>query len=354
MGRRHSPSSAPLAERCLYSFRPDVEVAPFEGNAATRVGLLVHKSGERDALFWPEDVKEVGASGEEVEEAAALSEMWLSSPERARYRDWEREVELEGPLRGSVSRFPKCDLLKIEDGIVYVADFKTGRHGSIGWYRHQLETYAWLASRLHPEVDSAVIQVVHITEEGVEVDGTELDLFDLMAVGERIERQIAEIPTAEPNPGPWCHDRYCGAISVCPAHTRALQQVSEPDFRLPVLTQDNAASVLEMWERGRAIVEALEPMLQEFADKAGGIETEHGVWGARPRTMEFISLSGAEGAEVEAYLQQQGVSIKTTKKATKTDVNKLGKKKADEVMKHLRAIGGTRTTTSKTYKRKKA
>lgn len=199
-----------------------------------------------------------------------------------------------------------ADLVHIEDGVVWIADQKTGFQGNLEPVAQhaQLRFLALAACRAYL-CDRARIVLLHLDGEEVLASAADLDADELDAIAAEVRAEVATIPGSAPKPGAHCADLYCPALAVCP-HTKALATHAtaaitlRPEWLHPVPTTDEHALFLRDGARAlEKLAEAWEAAARAYADVRNGIinPATGKVWAAREVSVERIALNGPGGAE---------------------------------------------------------
>ncbi len=154
-----------------------------------------------------------------IEDVAELERLcWWS------WRAWEQvrehfpdpmtEVALEhGDITGHV------DVLSIQEDLVSVLDFKTGRQDLD--HSAQLKGYAYLALCHYPRPTRAYVCTLRIREQTV--DGAYYSWDELREWADGLRASVTGPPVYRPGP----HCTYCPRGATCPAKTELLRQAAE-------------------------------------------------------------------------------------------------------------------------------
>jgi hypothetical protein len=220
------------ATGCLYWARPEVRRIETSGRAA-RVGSLVH-------LFCEMYLKGESAKQDDVDpmilaEALALFtdhlKAWLE-PWRGGYvevglrYDSEQDMSEVGPRRGEPAYEDHgpavlkgtLDLARIEAGVAWIADIKTGQKANT--HPEQLYAQAVAFSRL-PIARTMGVTKVNVgfafvrKTKAPDPQWEELDADRLDHEAGRIRKALRMLPVSEPQRGDWCW--RCSARTGCPA-----------------------------------------------------------------------------------------------------------------------------------------
>lgn len=258
-------SSAALAEACGYSFRDDVPKPPSgpvteEQARGNGFGALCESfiNGTPLAPMPPLEGKE----------RARLDAMWTHAHAWLQHHGnegWRAEVAfVYDPVADVAREVPRTthrdyscasatetcaatlDVVSVEEGVLVVRDWKTTSDGAPKPdATAQLEWCALFACRARG-LDEVRIETLVVTEDGVSVEGVRhLDMFDLIAVRERILAIQAKVATSEPEPGEHCGTRYCRLYTTCERAGRGA-----PAALVQVIPSD---ALVRRWEYSTAI-----------------------------------------------------------------------------------------------------
>lgn len=225
-----------------------------------------------------------------------------------------------GAVRGPFKREPgdaggpwevpgSADLVfRRADGVLVVADWKpdmgkTARVGSMAEDHHQLYFLALCASRVHGAGAGVRVELRYYSEDGVRIDGAELDEADL-ALFEAdllsLAKRLAEYPV--PVPGWHCEGRHCRARATCPA-TTAIVGASALAPVLPELVR-RMPSDDDEYRALYTLLRAIDAWTPEARRRLDAYVL------ARPDGVEV-----APGVKVKAIPQKQGAEVVDTPEA---------------------------------------
>lgn len=177
-------------------------------------------------------------------------------------------------------------VIKRNDGALVVRDWKTGFKQSRELDVRtdpQLLTYALMAHSVYGGA-RVIVQLAHVSENGVRIDETEIDIFDLDAhyarLVELLEATLGK--EREPTAGPHCHGQYCPLVSVCPKTQALVATVGEPPpAEFPFVPEvTSPAHAVSLYHRLRVVREAcdqVEAGLKGYVSKTP-VEVEPGLF----------------------------------------------------------------------------
>lgn len=254
-----------------------------------------------------------------------------------------------------------ADLVVVTPSRVIVYDYKTARPGhDPADATAQLRACALMAARAYGKSDASYAAVV-VNDNGVWPDElTHLDAFDLDTIASELRALLtADYTDAKPTPGPHCSERYCPARTTCPVTTgavvgaiatqsRAVTLAPEFRFSTTIQSAEHAAwmiAALDLIEDGR---KAARRSLEQYADTHSGVTLADGsVWAGVPVTTAHPDLSQPEAL---AIVPTEALEWSTTWSAIERAV---GKPKAAEVRKALKAMGAVKISMFTKYEAKK-
>ena len=227
---RLSFSRLGLAAKCLYSFRPDVDVPERSSGRPAAIGRIVHALVEARVTgkAMADDVDaNLLAEAMAIFEGPLLgfvdSRRWTVCEAGYRYDSRDDRCE-DGPRRGepgyddvpSYVLHGTVDLVEVdrEASTALVVDVKTGKPPSDA---EQILGQGVAISRRFG-VKTVRVQYARALKTKLDILNDEvLDEDRLDAEAGRIARRLRMLPMAEPNEGEWCQKLWCPAWSVCPA-----------------------------------------------------------------------------------------------------------------------------------------
>lgn len=229
------------------------------------------------------------------------------------------------------------DVARVEDdrpgAPLTILDYKTGRTPvpTPSW---QLRVFAAAAA-----VDAATVAHAFIREDGsVWIERAELDVFDLediratlQALPARIAEARALVAAGTPPPvAEGDHCRYCPARRSCPAKVGLLVKVvREPlDLRdqITVLTDENAAEAVRVWDRARKTVADFGALVHAVA-RERPIDMGDGTWfGTVEKSRESIDGAIAQKTLTEAHGEKiAALGIQADPRATKKSLGEAAR-----------------------------
>lgn len=219
-----------LAAKCLYSFRPDVDVPERASGRPAAIGRIVHALVEAKVTgkAFADDV-----DASLLAEAMAIfegpltgfieSRKWTVCEAGYRY-DSRDDRCVDGPRRGepgyddvqSYVLHGTVDLVAIDRATssALVVDVKTGKPPN------DAEQIIGQAVAISRRFGLKTVQVQYARALKTKLDILNDEVLDedrLDAEAGRIARHLRVLPNAEPNEGEWCSKLWCPAWSVCPA-----------------------------------------------------------------------------------------------------------------------------------------
>ena len=253
-------------------------------------------------------------------------------------------------------------------------DIKTGYQGHTPHpgQNEQLRLLALAGMRMYkPRAVRIIVfklQESALVELTYEVDEMEADVIahTLRDDVTDFARRVAE-GSVVPTPGTWCKEMWCPAASSCP---KAIQTMTEglagdasaalhPTFKLagPVTSDEEAAYRIRLQPLMERFVEQNEKAIQAYADKRGSVPTEHGPWGQVLTPKETLLATPEAFAVIEEYLGPAGLQSATTYGLSRAGITRAVIARGfepvegtvDAILKELRKVNATKTTTSESY-----
>lgn len=335
-------SKAPLAQHCLYSFRPDVEVPP-EGPASDEqetgttchaaaahtinTGCLVELTVAPDSPTWRHMLAWIRDNYQPTwvaEEALA----WNPAKDTARVLgvDIDRKYAEHGATPQDIPG--TCDVVSVEPDLVRVFEFGTG--WDVSHKTEQLRLQCVAAARAHGK-ERAIGQLIQFREDGAKPwEPIELDSFDLSAIAGEFAELRERTPGAEPAPSDACVDLFCDAKTVCPV-TQDAQAALVPDaaltrkFSKVIESPEHARWMLERVRLVKSACEEIKTAINDYVPE-GGVALEDGKYiyeGARemPRfdahkALALIKQLGATEAQIASLTRPviEGAGLKVGSK----------------------------------------
>lgn len=327
---RLTGSRLPLATHCAWWARPEVDAPPRPSSADAEVGTEVHAAIAAMLAGQPEP-----AHSDEADPylrawrtAAVARDGWR--PEVAVAYDPATDTAVEVPAKGGHRDYSglsagiiagTADAVRVDPAGVVVADWKCAAgidlHADPASDNLQIAFYALALCRAHGATEARVC-VVRIDADGVTEDWHDLDAAALDAVSWRVAEIVAAIPRSRPTPGPWCAERWCPALAVCPAAAASTEAMILATAPAPLaITADNAPRLLARLDLAEAACEAVRAGLRAYADAAGGIPLADGrIWRRHEEARESVALDGPAGAEALAILARHGCAGAVREKRT--------------------------------------
>jgi hypothetical protein len=251
------------------------------------------------------------------------------------------------------------------DGVPHVRDWKTGWRAAAepAADSTQLRLCGLAAARAFgwPRV---VVEMAHVSEDGVEIDPFEMSAFDLDAEAGALLAMLDEMrQPQQPRPGPHCNSMYCPIVASCPSTKAALAQVDPAPLALPlsveITSAEHCASVRQRRKAVEAALERIKEAEHAYVLAHGPVEVAPGVlYGARERlgreTID-VEASGAMAAIRAALGSDEAADAAVEVSASKASIARgvakavegagRGAKAAKEreVMARLRELGAIRT-----------
>lgn len=246
----------------------------------------------------------------------------------------QRGYELDAPgwLTGT------ADALTIQNGVVSVADLKTGHsqtRGSLGPPKdsYQLRTLAWLAWKMVEASQSVSLlneealwhpKRVRLAwfmqpDDGREpwIEDTEVAPDELEAWARKLARRVeaaqAVVPAAQP--GEWC--RFCPSFDACPAQGDALRRLADVDT--PIADDEVAAATYRALHDAERQVERAKTALALYVERRGEVpmgggkslrltrSTVRRIDGAQALARGLVPPSAADVSVTQASLQRAGL-----------------------------------------------
>jgi len=234
---------------------------------AARLGTALHSFAERvvnqaGKLDLDVIAKENKLDEGQRAELSELAQSWTAAYERhdndraeVAYaydptNDTARELGV-GLARYEVKRLAKpheltmiLDLVRIDGDTVTVKDWKTGRQSGMADAEDhtQLRVGALAASRA-AGLRRAGTELVRVTATNVYPTTGTLDDMELDAVAAEVAGWSIGIPSAEPNPGGWCAEKWCPLRAVCPSTIAAVESLAPSDKRASLVVVTDQAAI---------------------------------------------------------------------------------------------------------------
>jgi len=193
------------------------------------------------------------------------------------------------------------DRIDIEDNRVLVTDYKTG--WEITKDKAQLETYAWMAKTIFPQIDTFYVEhyfVRYNTKRYSELTGEDIERAKRRV--KRIVKRIEKDTEFPPTPSTRC--------SWCPYLVRCAQLANIQNLQLPVLdTKEKAIQIAGRLLIVKEAVKRVEQMLKEYCKEYGKIPLGDGFYGYHviesPKVKnieEFMNILWDKGENPLLYL----------------------------------------------------
>ena len=221
---------------------------------------------------------------------------------------------------------------------------------------HQLAFYGSAVARLYKK-ESVRVTIVKPSEDAVYVaEPYEIDEFSIIDTRNEIREMIRKIPTAEPNPGPWCD--WCSSLSTCPATAENVAQVIDAtalvrkhSVSTEITSHQHAAWLLTAVDSVEEYISLLKKNLKEYADKNGGIDLGDGTfYSGSPVRTEKPDLSVDRALST---LYSMGLSEAIDSKVTWAAIRRLGGANAEkEARNRLTQLGAVKSSEYMRYERK--
>lgn len=201
-----------------------------------------------------------------------------------------------------------ADIVGRRDGMLYIADWKTGQKPPSARGNGQLMFLAMCANKL-ADFDEVRLEIRHVRGGGeVWIDSEVVSRFDLDAFETELQDAIRAIPTARPKPGAHCAGKYCPLRSVCPA---TIATIAEDKPAYPLALREageiqGAAHVewlLHRVDAAEELLSAVKARIREYVDKTGHVELSDGrKYG--PYTVVRESIEGPREKLIEAGIPE--------------------------------------------------
>lgn len=199
-------------------------------------------------------------------------------------------------------------------GFVSVDDLKVRLGPEVKDATSQLAGLALAACRAYG-CERARVRTLVVSEYGFKEIPIWIDGWALDAVAGEIRRAIDRVPEAQPNPGPWCTERYCPHLAHCPAQVRDVESAerlvpvdalvkrrADLPLALTFHSPDHAADVLA---RARAIERIADMLKKAAADYIGeGKPLSSGEWIAPT----FRNVTRMNSGALEALARELGAT----------------------------------------------
>jgi len=286
--------------------------------------------------------------------ASGLSRVLPSEGER----DYSKATATEVP--GTVD----VVVVAAADGLVITIDLKTGKPPkTLREYREQVEHNALCAADV-AGVSRAIVMIAHITPAGVEVDVAHLGPLELAEVAESLATTVASVPTAEPRPGPWCFEKWCPALTVCPVAQWPLAMVPSVR-RLPLVgevrSDEDAAALIDALPRFEAWAKERRQAVKRYVKERGEVQLPGGlVYALTPSQRETVRLDVKGAIEALRSVLKEHTDEALTIKASKESIERAAKVMAagkrgevgrikKEAVEALRKAGALKVSTYDDY-----
>jgi hypothetical protein len=221
-------------------------------------------------------------------------------------RDYSQRLPNEFPGTG--------DLVVVPDNEDFFVtfDWKTGNSVYNAQYNGQLASVSLAISR-HIKRYKAVVYIVRIDDEFIEPYPGSLDKELLEAHRKKLMTAISSARSASPSmrPGAHCHELYCPAISVCPAHAGPMALRDEMHG---ALEPERKALLFERFKAAEKMLQWMNEWFKEEIRRNGPFQRENGKWAVlRPDHKEYLSkasivraLGRVDGEELISQLRERG------------------------------------------------
>lgn len=226
-----SASKTGLLERCLYWAKDGVEWNDVAGYPARRSSALhraiaSHIAGAPPEPSWTEWFRHRFSFA--AKWLKTLPADTIKAPELGfAYSPETGEVSCLGMVDRKYPEGAFCGTVDLiqwsnERRTLDILDWKAVRFLTHDAVWPQLESLAmmahkWLTKHVSP-VHQVNVIAAHIHEGGVVPHIRRLDANQLQEAEERLRLHLTMIPTATPEPGPWCDSHYCPARMACPRY----------------------------------------------------------------------------------------------------------------------------------------
>ena len=385
--RRHRLSASGLgrARSCLYWARTDAVHVETDSSPDALFGTAGHAACDATVKLGDRVDPLATAEAEALDDAQRetllrVYDRWADWWHKAQgiTSAWRSEVKVVWDVRSGEARLLKggthreygelgefevpgtADLVGESDDELDVIDWKFGRMPVESPTTNPQLAHNAAALMAALGRTQARVTIAKPTEDAVYIaEPAALDVMSAEATRDELRTMIDRVPTAEPNPGPWC--QWCQARAVCPATAEVVAEVvsatklvRRPTMTLEIRDNEHAASMLTAADAVDEFIAELKKRLRAFADANGGIVMSDGsLYGRTDVTTERIDLSKPEalGAMMELGL---GGIIKHA--ATWADIKRVhgGKELEARARATLRAMGATKVSTSPRYESKPA
>ena len=260
-----SASNLGLLAHCRYYARPEVKWPWDPMGPAAAFGVALHALAETAVIL--DDVRSPPESAPKYKELDAeqqgrlarvwaLLAQWIYDNRKATWKPelklaWDhaadrgRVLPSAGPRDYSAAKAEEltgtADVVSVEDGTVYVYDFKSGK-AEADSYAPQMRALSLFAARAFG-VDRAVAVVVKANEDGIFETRYELDGMELDAIAAELAGYLAAVPDATPTPGTHCTEMYCKLRAVCPSTVAAVESLAPSDARVSLVVVTEQAAI---------------------------------------------------------------------------------------------------------------
>ena len=368
-------SKRSLAKLCNWWLGPDATLVDLPDSHARKTGSETHGLAQSE-VDGSEPAEDAG------ERAKAMMDQLKPIIEVVRQRGgqlfaevsfaWDPAADTARILAIGQSRayekamdYEKCgtaDLVAYYPDRVEVFDYKTTHVGGEPLdATDQLEELAVFAARAGGHA-VALIGTIEVSEMDARiVDERTLDAMDLDGIVEDIREEIAR-PIGPPKFGSHCGDRYCAAITSCPAAQEALSQLIPAEKLLVkgyvpgagLTSAQDARKALVLADMLESIAVALKGDARAWTVLNDGLELEDGRvyrgWTQSTGTPN-LEASGAIDIVTRAGAER---AIKVKKTLTWTDLTKaIGKDAAGDLRKELEATGCVKTNSFQKFEARK-
>ena len=218
--------------------------------------------------------------------------------------------------------------------------------------RDQLATYAAVAA-LAEGADMAHGHPIFVTEESAEIDyqrGVTLDILALASELAAIRAELdADVAGAEPNPGPWCTQRYCKARASCPATSNAIERIIPADKLVRPYTPGQGYASAEQCAKGHVVRKLLDEAISAMkADERMWLE-ENGPVDFPDGSRLAMQAQSTERATLDIpgaldVLREVGAGAAVKATVAWSDIKKIGPDVEKAARDGLREIGAVRVS----------
>lgn len=245
------------------------------------------------------------------------------------------------------------DAIEDNEGLCVVWDYKNGRQENLepATTNGQVAICCLGAARNFGASAARGILAIVADDGTVRLDSVDFDSLDLDAIAYEARGLIAAIPTAQPQPGPWCGNKWCPARAQCPATQTAIVATPMAPLSLVINSAEVCARVHTQIALAEEFLNAVKRARNEWlSSNPGGCELADGsILSMGIEERDTIDVTPAALSALEAAGCSDAIEPRTSKAAIERAIKARAAKgtaaaKIREVMEALDAAHAIKTT----------